>query len=340
MKAGVDSYGQKYFCQSGWVVVVVLLLSSCTENPADEGVYHFESNGNPIVTHIRVADPDCHVWNGKLWMYTSQDHDSDSATLARVGHGYSRMDGYHVFSTEDMKHWTDHGEILHSRDVEWGTDEGGWMWAPGAAYKNGTYYLYFPHKDKSMQWRIGVATSKKPDGPFTPEPTYMEGTDGIDPVCFVDDDGQAYLYFNHAKVARLKDNMLELAEEPRLIDYGSDNFGEGSYLHKYKGRYYYSYTDYKNKEDQGYYAIGDSPYGPFEFKGAINGKPPWSQDHHSIVELKGQWYYFYHIGDFVDANGVKGNHTRRNVSVDYLYYNDDGTIQRVIQTKEGVAPLQ
>ena len=303
--------------------------------------YTFKSEGNPIVTHIRTADPDCHVWqDGKLWAYTSQDHDSDSATQAKVGHGYSKMDGYHVFSTENMKDWTDHGEILHSKNVPWGCDDGGWMWAPCAAYKNGTYYLYFPSMNKDMEWKIGVATSKTPQGPFVAEPTYMEGTSGIDPMCFIDDDGQAYLYFGHALVAKLSDDMLTLAEEARTIDYGHDNFREGPYMHKKDGIYYYSWTDWKDPVDQGYYAMGDNPYGPFTFKGAVNAKVPGAQDHHSIIEFKNEWYYFYHVGNYTNAKGEKGRGNRRNVCVDYLYYNEDGTMQKVVQTKKSVTEIK
>lgn len=297
----------------------------------------FKPQGNPLVRHIRTADPDCHVWNdGRLWMYTSQDHDSTPEEREKAGHGYSRMDGYHAFSTSNMETWIDHGEILHSLDVPWGTEDGGWMWAPGAAYKNGTYYLYFPHMDKNMQWKTGVATSKYPQGPFVAEPTYMEKTSGIDPMCLLDDDGQAYLYFGHALVAKLSDDMLTLAEEPREIDYGGDNFREGPYMHKYQGKYYYSWTDWKDPDFQGYYAIGDNPYGPFEYKGPVNPNPPGAQDHHSMIEFKGKWYYFYHVGNFTNNWGEQGRGYRRNVCVDYLYYNPDGTLKMVEQSQDGV----
>jgi len=297
----------------------------------------FKTKGNPLVRHIRVADPDAHVWeDGRLWVYTSQDDDSDAITQKKVGHGYSKMDGYHVFSTFDMDTWIDHGEILHSKNVAWGTDDGGWMWAPGAAYKNGTYYLYFPHMDKTMQWKTGVATSKNPQGPFIAEPNYMGGTSGIDPMCLVDDDGQAYLYFGQALVAKLSSDMLSLAEKPRSINYGAENFREGPSMHKYKGKYYYSWTDWQDKVNQGYYAIGTNPYGPFEYKGPVNARPPGAQDHHSMVQFKGKWYYFYHVGNFTNKLGEQGKGFRRNVCVDYLYYNQDGTLKMVEQTKVGV----
>lgn len=301
----------------------------------------FKAKGNPLVRHIRTADPDAHVWDdGRLWIYTSQDHDSDSITKKKVGHGYSKMDGYHVFSTTDMATWIDHGEILHSKDVHWGTEDGGWMWAPGAAFKNGTYYLYFPHMDKTMQWKTGVATSKNPQGPFVAEPTYMEGTSGIDPMCLVDDDGQAYLYFGNALVAKLSDDMLTLAEKARTIDYGANNFREGPYMHKFNGQYYYSWTDWQDKVNQGYYAIGNNPYGPFKYQGAVNARPPGAQDHHSMLEFKGRWYYFYHVGNFLNKWNEKGQGFRRNVCIDYLYNNPDGTLKMLEQTSNGVKPIE
>ncbi len=298
--------------------------------------YTFKTTGNPIIQHIRTADPDCHVWaDGKMWMYTSQDHDPKEGTA-----GYSMMDGYHAFSSEDLITWTDHGEILHSRDISWGMD--GWMWAPGAAFKNGTYYLYYPHKDKKGGWKIGVATSSQPQGPFKDIGNFIVGTHGIDPMCFIDEDGEAYLYFAQ-HVAKLKPNMIELAEPARPIDYGAnnkkdsnENMVEAPWMYKRNGIYYFSYSNYKNKEYQGFYGMGKSPYGPFEWKGAVNRTPPGAQDHHSIVEFKGNWYYFYHVGNFTNAKNEKGRGNRRNVCVDRLFHNPDGTMKLVEQTKQGL----
>jgi arabinoxylan arabinofuranohydrolase len=288
-------------------------------------------SGNPIIKHIRTADPSARIWaddSKTIWLYCS--HDMDTATT------YRSMDDYHVFSSTDMVNWKDHGSVLNSKDVKWGIP--GHMWAPDCAYKNGTYYYYYPHKDSTKQWRIGVATGKRPEGPFTDIGRYIEGTHGIDPTCFIDDDGQAYLYFGKNYVAKLKDNMTELAEPAREIDYGATNSREGTYMHKRNGIYYYSYTDYTDTVYQAYYAMGKSPYGPFAYKGPLNPKPKTTagakfeaQDHHSIVEFKGTWYYFYHTGNYNEGNGK-----RRNICVDYLYYNPDGTMQVVKQTDKGV----
>jgi arabinoxylan arabinofuranohydrolase len=292
------------------------------QDPSIKYPYHFEAKGNPIITYMFTADPSPHVWaDGQLWLYCS--HDNDSAK------DYKSMDAYHVFSTKDLIHWIDWGEVLNSKDVKWGLK--GWMWAPDCAYKNGKYYFYFPHEDKKGQFRIGVAISDVPQGPFKPLDNYIEGTSGTDPCCFIDDDGQAYLYFGHAQVARLKENMTELAEKPRNIDYGATTFYEGSYMHKRNGIYYYSWTQPLDHPNQGFYAMGNNPYGPFKFMGAVNGEPPGAQDHHSMIEFKGKWYYFYHVGNYTG-----GSFHRRNVCIEYLYYNPDGTIKMVVQTKEGV----
>lgn len=289
--------------------------------------YDFTYNGNPLVRNHGAADPDAHVWDDTVWMYCSQDH----------APAYEAMDGYHAFSSVDMIHWTDHGEILHSRDISWGPP--GWMWAPGAARKDGIYYLYYPHKDHSGQWRIGIATSDVPQGPFTDIGAPMEGIGGIDPAIFIDDDGAAYIYNNCAIVAKLKPNMLELAESPRKINYDVSNsitdqylegFAEGSYMHKKDGIYYYSYSNWHNKIYQSFYATGDNPYGPFEWQGPLAPKPQGAQDHHSIIEFGSQWYYFYHIA--VGEHPIDKDGQGRIACYDRLYYNDDGTIQLVIQT--------
>ncbi|MCK4922813.1 MAG: family 43 glycosylhydrolase, partial [Bacteroidales bacterium] len=171
----------------------------------------FKMEGNPLVRHVGAADPDVHVWDGVVWMYCSQDHQRQEGDKGN----YDHMDGYHAFSSTDMIHWTDHGEVLHTRDIPWAN--GGWLFAPGAAHKNGKYYLYFPVRDKEKKWKVGVAVSDAPEGPFEVMEKPLEGFNHIDPMCFIDDDGQAYLYNNKNVVALLKPNMIEVAEEPRKI---------------------------------------------------------------------------------------------------------------------------
>ena len=312
--------------------IVVLFVIGCKNSKKetkDIEVNHKEisvekTNNNPVIRHIRTADPSAHVWNdGKVWMYTSQD--MEDATF------YDSMDGYHAFSSTDMENWKDYGEVLHSKDIPWGAT--GWMWAPTAIYKNNKYYLLYPHSVKGNKddMRCGVAVSDVPQGPFK-DLGWIEGVEGkwLDPCVFKDDDGKTYLYWGvrEPKVALLKDNLLELAEKPRTVEYGAKNFFEASYMHKYKGKYYFSY----NAGLGGFYGMADNPYGPFEYKGSLN--PKQRQDHHSIVEYKGKNYFFYHWQGW---NG--GSKFRRNTTIEYLYYNEDGTIKEIYATKEGVQKI-
>ncbi len=300
-----------YMCKN---IILVLLASVVILNLVAQ---------NPIIRHVRTADPSAHIWDdGKLWVYTSGDPDSAV--------DYSTMDGYRAFSTIDMVNYEDHGVILHSSHLSWGVP--GYMWAPTFAFKNGKYYCIFPHsytlENSKDSMKCGVAVSDVPQGPFR-ELGIIEGVKGrwLDPCVFTDDDGTSYLLWGVHKpfIAKLKDNMLELAEEPREITYGSDNFFEAIYMHKRGGAYYFSYNAGKG----GYYAMGNNPYGPFEYKGAVN--PAQRQDHHSIVEYKDQCYFFYHVQDW---NG--GTKWRRNTCVEYLFYNEDGSIQAVYPTSKGV----
>lgn len=296
--------------------------------------HNFQFNGNPVSQMHGAADPDVQVWGDTIWVYTSQDRKMIPGV--HESH-YDAMDGYHVFSTTDLVNWTNHGEIMHSGDISWAN--GGFLWAPGSARKNGKYYLYYPVKDKQLQWKIGVAIGDTPAGPFTDTGKPIAGIGGIDPKIFIDDNGEAYIYNNSAIVAKLKPNMIELAEPARKIVYGSDEimnneitkFAEGSYMHKKDGIYYYSYSNWHNKNEQGFYAMGTSPYGPFQWKGALAPNPAGAQDHHSIVEFKGQWYYFYHIA----INGLpKYKESQGRIfCFDRLYYNKDGTIQKVVHTQ-------
>ena len=145
----------------------------------------------PLVTHMFTADPSAHVFEGKLYIYPSHDLDHDGGDNDN-GDQY-RMEDYHVLSMDDIDSpVVDHGEVLHVKDVPWATKQ---MWDSDVAFKNGTYYMYFPARDKDGIFRIGVATSKSPAGPFKAEPNHIPGSYSIDPCVFIDDDGRAYMYF-------------------------------------------------------------------------------------------------------------------------------------------------
>ncbi|CAH0044635.1 unnamed protein product [Clonostachys solani] len=148
----------------------------------------------PLITSTFTADPSAHVFNGRVYIYPS--HDRDTGTENNDNGDQYDMADYHVFSVPSLHPTpgpvTDHGVVLRAEDVPWVSKQ---LWAPDAASKNGKYYLYFPARDKDGVFRIGVAEGTSPEGPFTPDPEPIRGSYSIDPAAFVDDDGQAYLYF-------------------------------------------------------------------------------------------------------------------------------------------------
>ncbi|UAY50841.1 family 43 glycosylhydrolase [Ferruginibacter albus] len=295
---------------------------------------YFDANHkNPFITDMYTADPSAHVWaDGRLYVYAS--HDIPPA------YGCNWMDKYHVFSTDDMVHWTDHGQVLEASQVNTlqypGTSEGSFMWAPDCAYKNGTYYLYFPHAVDSpwnTNWKIGVATSSEPAANFTFQ-KYIDGLESlIDPCIFVDDDGQAYLYYGGGgtcKGGKLKSNMMEIDGQMKSMD-GLQDFHEATWVHKRNGMYYLSYANnYSNsnahKGNQMAYAVSSSPLGPWQYRGVYIESTTSSTDHGSIVQFKGKWYAFYH------NSAISNYDWLRSVCVDTLGYYDNGLIKKVIQT--------
>lgn len=304
--------------------------------------FNFSFSGNPWIRHISAADPDAHVWNNTVWVFCSMDANLREKGLGSDASTYEYMDGYHVFSSTDMVDWIDHGEIFHSRDVSWGGP--GWMWAPSAHWngksdEESIYYLFFPHQDWDGIWRIGVATAPSPGGPYTDIGAPIDQVAGIDPKVFIDDDGQAYLYYNSAMVVKLKENMIEVAETPRAVDYGAASldenfhFEEGSFVHKRNGIYYYSYSNWRDQKTTAYYGMGTSPYGPFEWKGALSGRKSGSQDHHSIVLYESVWFYFFHRDTHEEEKKLLEWYGQRRISCyEKMNYNSDGTIKQVDPT--------
>lgn len=287
---------------------------------------------NPIITGQFTADPTARVFEGKLYLYPSHDIPSP---IERLKEWFCMAD-YHVFSSENLVDWTDHGMILSQENVPWVDSESYSMWAPDCVYKDGKYYFYFPASPKGKKgFNVGVAIADKPYGPFKPLPEPIKGVGGIDPCVLLDTDGQAYLYWSGRglNVAKLKDNMTELDSEPVLVADVEDGFKEGPFAFKRNGKYYLTYPWVKDKTECLAYAMSDNPMGPFEYKGIIMEQSPtgcWT-NHHSLVEYKGQWYLFYHHNDYspeFDKN--------RSVRADSLTFNPDGTIQLVTPTLRGV----
>jgi len=319
----------------------------------------------PLVSHLFTADPSAHVFNGKIYIYPSHDIDAGDA-FDDLGSHFA-MEDYHIISMETpMSKAIDNGIALHVNDVPWAEKQ---MWAPDVAEKDGKYYLFFPAKGYDGIFRIGVAVSDSPTGPFIPQPEAIKNSFSIDPAVFKDDDGSYYIYFGGiwggqlqrwrtgifnsnqpespfaflpknnepsltAKVAKIKDNLLEFAEAPKDVVILDENgnpllqgdtdrrFFEASWMHKYNGKYYFSYST--GETHFLCYAIGDSPYGPFVYGGRILEPVVGWTTHHSICKFEGKWYLFYH-----DSSLSKGVTHLRSIKVTELFYDKNGKIKTI-----------
>jgi hypothetical protein len=330
-----------------------------SEETTDLKTLEAKAISRPLVEHLYTADPSAHVFDGRIYIYPS--HDIDAGIPFNDNGDHFGMEDYHVFSMDAPGgKVTDHGVALHVRDVPWAERQ---MWAPDAARRNGRYYFYFPAKRKDGIFQIGVAIGDTPAGPFKPEPTAIKGSYSIDPAVFEDSDGSFFMYFGgiwggqlqkYRKnvygaanelprdmepalgpiVARLTEDMKQFAETPREITIqdetgkpllAGDNerrFFEASWMHKHQGKYYFSYST----GDTHFicYATGDSPYGPFVYRGKILTPVLGWTTHHSICEFKGKWYLFYH--DSILSGGV--THLR-SIKMTPLAHNSDGTIRTI-----------
>lgn len=295
---------------------------------------------NPIVRNQFSADPTARVFNGKVYVFPSHDIPTPAEKPGRKD--WFCMADYHVFSSENMTDWTDHGMIVSQNKVKWVDSTSYSMWAPDCIERNGKYYFYFPANKNVADangrkgFGIGVAVAEKPEGPYIPLPEPIKGVNGIDPNVFIDKDGQAYLYWaqGNISVAKLKDNMTELASEPLIIaNLPQKGLKEGPFLFERKGIYYLTIPHVENKIERLEYAIGDNPMGPFKMAGVVMDESPmncWT-NHQSFVQYKGQWYLFYHQ----DAYSPKFD-KNRSICIDSLFFNTDGTIRKVSPTLRGV----
>ncbi len=308
-----------------------------------------------LVSGIYTADPSGHVFDGKLYVYPSHDiptnipESNDGAQFA--------MEDYHVLSLDTATcSWVDEGEVLHLDDVPWAKKQ---LWAPDAVKRGSTYYLVFPARDSNDIFRIGVATSTSPTGPFTARSQPIPGAYSIDPTVFVDDDDQMYLYvgglwggqlekwrtgtFNSGgteptgsspalgpRVAKLNADLTALEgslQEISIRDQnGSAITASDENRRFFEGAWIHKYQGtYYLSYSTGTthyiaYATGTSPLGPFTYRGRILQPPSGWTTHHSIVEYRGTWYLFYH-----DTQASGQTHLR-NVKVQVLTHAADGSI--------------
>jgi len=312
-----------------------------------------------LTRDIYAADPRAHVYNGKLYIFPS--HDIESGIPEDDTGAHFDMRDYHVYSMDDPGgNVTDHGVALDIKDVPWA---GRQMWSNDVACKNGKYYMYFPAKDKQDIFRIGVAVSDKPEGPYKALPEPMKGSFSIDPSVFTDHDGSKYIcwggiwggqlqryktgnYENNdelrkpgepalcAKIAILSGDMLEFGEAPRdivILDaYGNplETADENRRFFEAPWLHKYKGTYYFSYSTGNThllcYATGNNPYGPFTYQGVILTPVVGWTTHHSIVEYKGKWYLFHH-----DSKLSGGKTWLRSMKIVELSYRDNGSIETI-----------
>ncbi|WNH10921.1 glycoside hydrolase family 43 protein [Thalassobellus suaedae] len=306
---------------------------SCKSTKTSEAIKAVAKFNNPIITDKYTADAAAIVHDDKVYIYAGHDQAPNDVNAYR-------MHEWLVYSSSDMVHWEAHPVPLKPTDFNWAS---GSAWASQVIERNGKFYWYVTVEHGSIHGKaIGVAVSDSPTGPFkdaigkaliTNDMTTQTkiSWDDIDPTVWVDDDGQAYLFWGNTvcKYAKLKDNMIELDGPIMTVDLL--NFTEAPWIHK-KGDWYYLSYAYQFPEKIAY-AMSKSVTGPWEFKGILNEVAGNSNtNHQAIIEFKGKDYFIYHNGNIP----THGGSFRRSVCVDRLFYNKDGTMKRVVMTSEGI----
>jgi hypothetical protein len=308
---------------------------------ADRG--ESKAGDNPIFRNIFTADPSPLVVGDTLYLYSGHD-EAGEGELFNIAE-------WVAYSTTDMQHWTFHGPVMKPTDFAWAVRD---AWASQAIKKNGKFWFYatVEHGPPYNAKAIGVAVADTPLGPFkdargsalvndatTPTPEDPHDWDDIDPTVFTDDDGTSWLAWGnlHLYLARLKPNMTEFDGAIREIYL--PNYTEGPWLHKREGMYYLTYPCFahQNMFEKICYAMAAKITGPWIYQGILTDRTENSFTiHPGIVEYKGRWYFFYHDAK-LSIDGLAGAIGRRSVAAEYLYYNEDGTIKPIRQTKAGLS---
>lgn len=308
---------------------------------------------NPLIHHHFSADPAPYVYNDRLYIYYDRDE----------GGSFYTMNEWRVISSNDLVNWTDHGDVLPITAFSWANVESHSAWASQCIERNGKFYWYICVQYKG-DWRhtIGVAVSDSPSGPFKdalgkPLIPVTEGGQ-IDPTVFIDDDGQAYLYYgnNLLRYVKLNEDMISYDktigsngvvsvpltkeafggvknDDGKVV--GEDAYEEGPWLHKYNGKYYLSYAAGGVPEHMSY-STSDKPTGPWKYGGVVMPTKNTGSftNHGGIFEFRGKHYVAYHSAWLPGGGGFT-----RSACLDELHYNADGSIQPVTETKSGVKPV-
>ena len=292
---------------------------------------------NPIVQTAYTADPAPLVYNDKLYLYTS--HDEDDST-------WFTMNDWKLYSTDDMVNWTEHPTPLSFKTFEWARGD---AWAAQCIERDGKFYMYVPVTDRKGESAIGVAVADSPYGPFyDPLGTPLVQADfgNIDPTVFIDDDGQAYLYWGNPNCfyVKLNKDMISYEGGIHAVPMTPESFGrregnpkratlyeEAPWLYKRKGAYYLFYAGGPIPEHLAY-ATSDSPEGPWKYGSTVMAKEGGSfTNHPGIVDFRGKTYLFYH-----DASLPGGSGFTRSVCVREMDFGRDGKVNPVKMVKEGV----
>jgi arabinoxylan arabinofuranohydrolase len=296
-------------------LATVLALAAATPARAD----------NPIVQTSYTADPAPMVYDGTLYLYTSHDDD------VTVNNFYT-MNDWRLYSTRDMVNWTDHGTPASLKTFSWSTDS---AWAPQGIARNGKFYLYVPINNNTGA-KIGVAVSNDVAGPFMDplgKALAASGSGNIDPTVFIDDDGQAYMYWGNGTLRYVKLNSDMISTSGSITNVALSGFTEGPWFYKRGSLYYMVYAATSGNEKISY-ATSNSPTGPWTVRGDIMGTGSTFTNHPGVIDYQGHSYFFYH-----NSALPGGNNYKRSVCVEEFTYGADGSIPKVTMTTTGPAAV-
>ncbi|HVY36492.1 MAG TPA: glycoside hydrolase family 43 protein, partial [Polyangia bacterium] len=280
---------------------------------------------NPIVQTSYTADPAPMVYDGTLYLYTSHDDD------VTVNNFYT-MNDWRLYSTTDMVNWTDHGSPAGLKTFKWSTDS---AWAPQGVARNGKFYLYVPLNNNTGA-KIGVAVSNSVSGPFTDplgRALAASGSGNIDPTVFIDDDGQAYMYWGNSTLRYVKLNADMTSTSGSVTNVALNGFTEGPWFYKRGSLYYMVYAATSGTEKISY-ATSNAPTGPWSIRGDVMGTGSTYTNHPGVVDYKGHSYFFYH-----NSALPGGSNYKRSVCVEEFTYGADGSIPKLSMTKDGPAAV-
>lgn len=297
---------------------------------------------NPIVQHAFAPDPAPMVYDDRVYLITTHDEDET------VG-GFYTMNNWQCFSSTDMVNWTGHGIIAEYTDFAWSDKSDPRAWAPQCVERDGKFYLYVPLHKQSAGICIGVGVSDNPYGPFVDalgKPLIDEGDwNDIDPTVYIDDDGQAYLYFGNPQLryVLLNDDMISYDKSVGIVrntmtaeafgdrGNGESSYAEGPWFYKRNDLYYMVYPAFAGGGSENIsYSTSESPTGPWTFGGVILAPNNCYTIHPGVIDYKGHSYVFYH-GNPLD----KSSSFHRSVCVEEFTYNEDGSINQIEQTQRG-----